>query len=171
MAEVSFSLPMELAVSLRNFAGVWSVKHGWPRPRKGESVTAYLERCAFRRPRYDDGEPLQLGDEVEVIHADGSHEAGRVQEVNINRGPVFILSFTGVDHEHLVRFDPDQDSLRRHAPESQELIDKEARLPAREYYARRIGGDFVDMGAAEIHAAVTAHLLKRQRDLDAKVAG
>lgn len=33
MAEASFSLPMDMAVILRNFAGVWSSKHGWPRAR------------------------------------------------------------------------------------------------------------------------------------------
>lgn len=55
-------------------------------------------------------------------------------------------------------------------PETQERIDRDAALPAREYYARHIGHDVAEKGAVEVHAAVTAHLLKRQRELDAKGA-
>lgn len=55
-------------------------------------------------------------------------------------------------------------------PETQERIDRDAALPAREYYARHIGHDVAEKGAVEVHSAVTAHLLKRQRELDAKGA-
>lgn len=55
-------------------------------------------------------------------------------------------------------------------PETQERIDEDASLPPREYYARHIGHDVAEKGAVEVHAAVTAHLLKRQRELDAKGA-
>lgn len=55
-------------------------------------------------------------------------------------------------------------------PETQERIDRDAALPAREYYVRHIGHDVAEKGAVEVHAAVTAHLLKRQRELDAKGA-
>lgn len=53
-------------------------------------------------------------------------------------------------------------------PETQERIDDDASLPPREYYVRHIGHDVAEKGAVEVHAAVTAHLLKRQRELDAK---
>lgn len=55
-------------------------------------------------------------------------------------------------------------------PDTQERIDRDAALPAREYYARHIGHDVAEKGAVEVHAAVTAHLLKRQREIDAKGA-
>lgn len=55
-------------------------------------------------------------------------------------------------------------------PETQERIDDDATLPPREYYVRYIGNDVAEKGAVEVHAAVTAHLLKRQRELDAKGA-
>lgn len=55
-------------------------------------------------------------------------------------------------------------------PETQERIDRDAALPAREYYVRHIGHDVAEKGAVEVHAAVTAHLLKRQREIDAKGA-
>lgn len=55
-------------------------------------------------------------------------------------------------------------------PETQERIDDDATLPPREYYVRYIGNDVAEKGAVEVHAAVTAHLLKRQREIDAKGA-
>lgn len=55
-------------------------------------------------------------------------------------------------------------------PETQERIDDDATLSPREYYVRHIGHDVAEKGAVEVHAAVTAHLLKRQRELDAKGA-
>ena len=55
-------------------------------------------------------------------------------------------------------------------PETQARIDEDASLPPREYYARHIGHDVGLKGAVEVHSAVTAHLLKRQRELDAKGA-
>lgn len=61
-------------------------------------------------------------------------------------------------------------NLTHTPPETQERIDRDAALPAREYYARHIGHDVAEKGAVEVHAAVTAHLLKRQRELDAKGA-
>ncbi len=55
-------------------------------------------------------------------------------------------------------------------PDTQERIDDDATLPPREYYVRHIGHDVAGKGAVEVHAAVTAHLLKRQRAIDAKGA-
>ena len=55
-------------------------------------------------------------------------------------------------------------------PDTQERIDEDASLPPREYYVRHIGHDVAEKGAVEVHAAVTAHLLKRQRAIDAKGA-
>lgn len=55
-------------------------------------------------------------------------------------------------------------------PDTQERIDDDATLPPREYYVRHIGHDVAEKGAVEVHAAVTAHLLKRQRAIDAKGA-
>lgn len=58
-----------------------------------------------------------------------------------------------------------------HTPhDTQERIDEDASLPPREYYVRHIGHDVAEKGAVEVHAAVTAHLLKRQREIDAKGA-
>lgn len=62
------------------------------------------------------------------------------------------------------------DHLTHTPPDTQERIDDDATLPPREYYVRHIGHDVAGKGAVEVHAAVTAHLLKRQRAIDAKGA-
>lgn len=61
-------------------------------------------------------------------------------------------------------------NLTHTPPDTQERIDDDATLPPREYYVRHIGHDVAEKGAVEVHAAVTAHLLKRQRAIDAKGA-
>lgn len=37
--------------------------NGWPKPRDDESLHEYVDRCFFPRPRFEDGEPVQFGDE------------------------------------------------------------------------------------------------------------
>ena len=36
--------------------------NGWPKPRDGESLHEYVDRCFLPRPRFEDGEPVQFGD-------------------------------------------------------------------------------------------------------------
>lgn len=42
----------------------------WPEPRDGEKFRDYLHRCFLPRPRFEDGEPVQFGDDIAL--ADGS---------------------------------------------------------------------------------------------------
>ena len=51
-------------LSLRQGAELWAKANGWPDFRDGEDFGAWLERCFLPRPRYDDGEPVQIGDKV-----------------------------------------------------------------------------------------------------------
>lgn len=37
--------------------------NGWPKPRDDESLHEYVDRCFLPRPRFEDGEPVQFGDE------------------------------------------------------------------------------------------------------------
>jgi len=41
---------------------------GWPEPREGESFRHYLDRCFLPRPRFEDGEPVQFGDETDKLN-------------------------------------------------------------------------------------------------------
>lgn len=47
-------------------AMVWAKANGWPDFKAGEDFGAWLDRCALPRPRFEDGEPVQFGDEAEV---------------------------------------------------------------------------------------------------------
>ncbi|NBJ67749.1 hypothetical protein, partial [Adlercreutzia caecimuris] len=84
----------------------------WPEPREGEGLRDWLERCWLPRPRYEDGEPVQFGDEIELHYRGGGMDKGRFQEVKVNRGPVCILSFTGVDHALEYRYDSEFDVIK-----------------------------------------------------------
>lgn len=81
-----------------------------------EAFADEIERCYIPRPRYEDGEPVQFGDEVELHYKAGGCEKGRIQAFHVNRGPVWMLSFVGCDHEVLYRYDSEADVLKRPAP-------------------------------------------------------
>lgn len=93
-------------------------KYGWPVPRSDENLKAYIERCFLSRPRYEDGEPAQFGDEIELHYRSGGVEKGRLQEVFINSGPVMILSFVGANTAREYRYDTECDTIKRRAPEA-----------------------------------------------------
>lgn len=44
----------------------WAKANGWPDFREGEDFGAWLERCFLPRPRFEDGEPVQMGDEIAI---------------------------------------------------------------------------------------------------------
>lgn len=53
----------------------------WPEPRDGEKFRDYLHRCFLPRPRFEDGEPVQISDMEEIgalatyrVYMDGSWE-------------------------------------------------------------------------------------------------
>lgn len=104
-------------LSLRQGAELWAKANGWPDFRDGEDFGAWLERCTYKKPVDDCNEPVQFGDEIELHSDGGDFYSGRFQEINISRGPVRLLSFTGVDHEHLRRYDTECDVIKRPAPE------------------------------------------------------
>ena len=103
--------------ALRQGAELWAKANGWPDFKPGEDFGAWLDRCTYKKPVDDCNEPVQLGDEIELYSRDGGFDKGRFQEVTVNRGPVWMLSFTGVDHERLYRYDSECDILKRPAPE------------------------------------------------------
>lgn len=55
--------------------------YDWPEPRDGEKFRDYLHRCFLPRPRFEDGEPVQISDMEEIgalatyrVYMDGSWE-------------------------------------------------------------------------------------------------
>lgn len=45
----------------------WAKANGWPDFREGEDFGAWLDRCAIPRPRFEDGEPVQFGDDTDEL--------------------------------------------------------------------------------------------------------
>lgn len=82
----------------------------------GDCITDWLNRWFVPRPRYEDGAPVQFGDEVELHYRGGGCDKGRMQSFHPNSGPVWILSFVGCNHERLYRYDSESDVLKRPAP-------------------------------------------------------
>ena len=89
----------------------WAKANGWPDFREGEDFGAWLDRCTLPRPRFEDGEPVQLGELV------GSNLVGAVK--------VSAIEFT--EDGTYVKDEPDGDwstslevttnRLKRPAPE------------------------------------------------------
>lgn len=121
MRQLADKIDAELAqareLSLRQGAELWAKANGWPDFREGEDFGAWLDRCTYKKPVDDCNEPVQFGDEIELHYLIGGADKGRFQEVTVNRGPVWIFSFTGVDHELLLRYDSERDTIKRPAPE------------------------------------------------------
>lgn len=83
-----------------------------------EPIGDWLDRWFIPRPRFEDGEPVQFGEEVELHYKSGGCDKGRFQEIKYNKGSVWILSFTGVDHAREYRYDSERDTIKRPAPEA-----------------------------------------------------
>lgn len=54
-------------LSLLRGAEIWAKANGWPDFKPGEDFVAWLERCAIPRPRFEDGEPVQFGDDTDEL--------------------------------------------------------------------------------------------------------
>ena len=65
---------------------------------------------------------------------------------------------------------PMPEQVTHREPDTQERIDEDATMPPREYYAKHIGHYVGLKDDEEVWTAVTAHLLRRQRELDGRAA-
>lgn len=72
-----------------------------------------IEKYYIPRPRFENGEPVQFGDEVELHYKSGGCKKGCIQSWRVNEGTVRMLSFVGDDHELLYRYDSKIDVLKR----------------------------------------------------------
>ncbi|WP_302796938.1 hypothetical protein [Adlercreutzia equolifaciens] len=52
---------------LERAAKSWAKANGWPDFREGEDFGAWLDRCAIPRPRFEDWEPVQFGDDTDEL--------------------------------------------------------------------------------------------------------
>lgn len=52
--------------SVKPCLNLMAVERGWPLIRDGEYISEWMSRCFIPRPRFEDGEPVQFGDEVKT---------------------------------------------------------------------------------------------------------
>ena len=83
--------------------------YDWPEPRDGEKFRDYLHRCFLPRPRFEDGEPVQFGDEIDF---DG-------HAIDVNEA-VILLDGSGYRllHSMDVSASAIEDRVKRPAPEA-----------------------------------------------------
>lgn len=75
-----------------------------------------IEKYYVPRPQFENGEPVQFGDDIEIYNLTGLLDSGIIQSFHPNNGRVWMLSLVGVDHERLVRFDPGTCVIKRPEP-------------------------------------------------------
>lgn len=62
--------------------------YGWPKRKSGEFMSDYIDRCWLPIPRFEDGEPVQLGDETAW---------GTVSEIRVYAGGEWEMCFEEAD--------------------------------------------------------------------------
>ena len=79
--KIDAELAQASELSLLRGAELWAKANGWPDFREGEDFGAWLDRCFLPRPRFEDGEPVQISDMEEIgalatyrVYMDGSWE-------------------------------------------------------------------------------------------------
>lgn len=77
-----------------------------------------IEKYYIPRPRFEDGEPVQFGDDIEIYNLTGLLDSGTIQSFHPNNGSAWMLSLVGVNHERLVRFDPGTCVIKRPEPKA-----------------------------------------------------
>lgn len=66
--KIDAELAQVRAADLRDLAAIWAVTNGWPDFREGEVFGAWLDRCAYKKPVDDCGEPVQFGDDTDKLN-------------------------------------------------------------------------------------------------------
>ena len=62
--KIDAELSQARELSLRQGAELWAKANEWPDFKPSEDFGAWLDRCAMPRPRFEDGEPVHIGDKA-----------------------------------------------------------------------------------------------------------
>lgn len=82
--------------------------------RDGETITQWLDRWFISRPRLEDGEPVQFGDEIEVV-CDISKAKGIVLMMGTTNSSSWKFALADGDSFVTVIYDSENDKIRRPA--------------------------------------------------------
>lgn len=94
---------------LERAAKSWAKANGWPDFREGEDFGAWLDRCFIPRPRFEDGEPVHIGDKAEHPY---TGETCTIDCINTFDGS-YCLGFVEGNSASLL----DRERVKRPAPE------------------------------------------------------
>ena len=147
--------------SAREGMAVIAAAEGWPALRDGESVTKWMDRAWLPRPRYEGGEPVEVGGRAAGL-------AGSIKGYQVSESGCWALF--GCDDYDIVMGSRDT-PVAPLVEDTQADIDSEATLPPAAYCAQH-GidlGDDPDRESAT--TAMVADLLRRQRELDERMGG
>ena len=65
--KIDAELAQARELSLLQGAAIWAKANGWPDFRDGEDFGAWLDRCAVPRPRFEDGEPVDVSEYEDIL--------------------------------------------------------------------------------------------------------
>lgn len=144
---------------------------------KRHEVTSRL-KCPEPQVLDADGVPIVVGDKVYLVpgkHCETfplyGYKAGVEYTVSENESAIHKedgrICITGGD---CTCGYPMPEQVTHREPDTQERIEEDATMPPREYYVKHIGHDVGLKDDEEVWTAVTAHLLRRQRELDGRDA-
>lgn len=158
---VAADLAVAREASARDGMAIIAAAEGWPAMRDGESVVEWVRRCWLPRPRYDDGEPVEVGGRADGLESD-------IQCIDVSVGSANEPWYTLFDDADQIEGRGPFKRRARIPSDTQEAIDDDASMtPAAYCAARGIDlGDDPDREKATY--AMIDDLLRRQRDLDAK---
>ena len=137
------------------FRSVIAAAEGWPALRDGESVVEWVDRAWLPRPRYEGGEPVEVGGRAAGL-------AGRVGSYQVSDSGGWVLF--GCDDYDIAMGSRDT-PVRRLPEDTQEDIDAEASLPPAAYCAQRGINLGDDPDREKATSAMVADLLRRQREV------
>lgn len=151
---------------LERAAKSWAETNSWPAFRDGEDFGAWLERCAIKRPCYEDGEPVRASREWNAIMMSLDGSRFKLLE-NYPDG----LCFAG-------------SPVKRPDPDTQERIDEDAVKGSNDYWGCH-GYECLQCPSlldgenpcerystrTDCRKAMTLDLLRRQRELDKRTGG
>lgn len=164
--KIDAELAQARSEALLQGAQVWAKANGWPDFRDGEDFGAWLERCAIKRPCYEDGEPVRDSSEWKAIMM--SLDGSRFQ---LLKSYPDGLCFAG-------------SPVKRPDPDTQERIDADAVKGSNDYWGCHgyqclqcpslLDGENpcerYDTGT-DCGKAMRLDLLRRQRELDKRTGG
>ena len=150
---------------LERAAKSWAKANGWPDFRDGEDFGAWLDRCAIKRPCYEDGEPVRASREWNAIMMSLDGSRFKLLE-NYPDG----LCFAGSPVKR-----PDPDTQDRIYEDAQKLLQ---RYWGCEVRSCKVCPAIIDgakpwerYGVCGCDNAKTLDLLRRQRELDKRTGG